>query len=55
MAMQTAAPHNVESDAMQLSDEYQAVDVHLSFVYSSSPFFLSVHNQQLMVSTYIVN
>jgi hypothetical protein len=48
MAMQTAAPHNVESDTMQLSDEYRAADAPLSFVYSSSPFFLSVHhNQQL--------
>ena len=25
--MQTTAPHNVESDAIQLSDEYQAADV----------------------------
>jgi hypothetical protein len=52
MAMQTAAPHNVESDAIQLSDEYRAMGVPLSFVHSSSPFFLSVHNQQLMLSTY---
>jgi hypothetical protein len=40
--VQTTAPHNVESDAIQLPDEYRAVDVPLSFVHSSSPFFLSV-------------
>ncbi len=34
--MQTAAPHNVESDVIQLSDEYRAVDVPLSFVHYSS-------------------
>ena len=56
VAMQTAAPHNVESDTMHQSDEYRAVDVHLSFVNSSSPSFCqSTTNQELMVSTYIIS
>ncbi len=38
MAMQTAAPHNVESDAIQLSDEYRAVDVPLSCGHFSPSF-----------------
>jgi hypothetical protein len=55
-AMQTTAPHNVESDTMHLSDEYRAVDVHLSFVNSSSPSFCqSTTNQERLVSTYIIN
>jgi hypothetical protein len=55
MAMQTAAPRNVESDTMQLSDEYRAVDVPLSFVHSSSSFFLSVHlhNQTDVINLFI--
>jgi hypothetical protein len=56
--MQTTAPHNVESDAIQLSDEHRAVDVPLSFVHFSSPSFsLSIHhhNQTDVLSTYIIN
>ena len=44
--VQTTAPHNVQSDAIQLSDEYRAVDVSLSFVHSSSPFLLSTNHNQ---------
>ena len=40
--MQTAAPHNVESDAIQLSDEYQAADV--------PPLFRSLFFSLLSVS-----
>jgi hypothetical protein len=41
MAMQKAASHNAESDAIQLSDEYRAVDVPLSF---TLPLLLSIHH-----------
>jgi hypothetical protein len=57
MAMQKAASHNAESDTMQLSDEYRAVDVPLSFVHSSSLAVDSpqskLMNYQLILSTKI--